>query len=178
MDEIEVPLENAQEETMHHAHHSGERWIAGVALSSAILAVLAAITAMLAGHHANEAMMDQIHASDKWAYYQAKSIKSSLMQSKIDLFGAVGQQVNPTDQEKLESYKKEMEEISAEAKEREQESEHHMSHHQVYARGVTFFQVAIAIAAIAALTRKKHFWLVGLGFGVAGSGFLAWGLLV
>jgi hypothetical protein len=44
-----------------------------VALSTAILALLAAIASLLAGEYANEAMMDQIEAADQWSYYQAKA---------------------------------------------------------------------------------------------------------
>src|ERR1700682_5014336 len=74
MEEAEVPLENLQEHVHHTAEHSGEQWISWVALSTAILAVLAAIAGLLSGKHANEAMMSQIEASDQWSYYQAKSI--------------------------------------------------------------------------------------------------------
>jgi len=34
------------------------------------------------------------------------------------------------------------------------------------------FQIAIAIAAISALTRKPKFWIVSLIFGVVGCAFL------
>ncbi|HKS31875.1 MAG TPA: DUF4337 family protein, partial [Chthoniobacterales bacterium] len=72
MEEAEVPLEHLHEEVHHHAEHNSEKWISGVALSTAILAVLAAIAALLSGSHANEAMMEQIEAADQWAFYQAK----------------------------------------------------------------------------------------------------------
>lgn len=55
-DEIEVPTEHLHEHIEHMAHHSGEKWLVFVALSSALLAVLAATSALLAGHHANEAI--------------------------------------------------------------------------------------------------------------------------
>ena len=178
VEEIEVPLENAQEETMHHAEHSRERWVSWVALSSAVLAALAAITSLLAGHDANEAMIEQIQASNQWSYYQAKSIKASVTTSKIDLLGAVGKPVPDADQQKLEGYQDQMKEIQEKAEERQHSAEAHMARHQVYARGVTMFQVAIAVAAIAALTRKRRFWLVGLGFGAVGTAFLVQGLLM
>jgi hypothetical protein len=38
----------------------------------------------------------------------------------------------------------------------------------VFARGVTMFQIAIAIAAISALTKKRSFWVVSLVFGAVG----------
>src|SRR2546421_12707398 len=71
MEEAEVPLEHLHEEIHHHAEHGGPPWISWVALSTAILAVLAAIAGLLSGKHANEAMMSQIQASDQWGYYQA-----------------------------------------------------------------------------------------------------------
>src|SRR5437762_5698886 len=85
MEEAEVPLEHLHGQVHHSAEHSGETWISWVALSTAILAVLAAIAGLLSGKHANEAMMSQIQASDQWGYYQAKSIKASVLDAKIAL---------------------------------------------------------------------------------------------
>ncbi|HET6887226.1 MAG TPA: DUF4337 family protein, partial [Candidatus Udaeobacter sp.] len=51
--------------------------------------------------------------------------------------------------------------------------------HEVFARGVTMFQIAIAIAPISALTRRRKFWIVSLLFGGVGCVFLAsrsWGV--
>jgi hypothetical protein len=39
------------------------------------------------------------------------------------------------------------------------------------------FQIAIAIAAVSALTRKRRFWFVSLVFGLAGLVFLVLGLV-
>ena len=66
MEEAEVPLEHLHEQTHETAKHSGERWLSGVALSTAILAVLAAIASLLSGEHANEPMLSQIEASSQW----------------------------------------------------------------------------------------------------------------
>lgn len=72
----------------------------------------------------------------------------------------------------------EPDEIASEAKELENSSRAHMEHHVIFARGVTLFQVAIAIAAIAVLTKRRRFWMVALAFGVGGLGFLLQGLLL
>src|SRR5438034_5565392 len=85
MEEAEVPLEHLQEHVHRSAEHSGAAWISWVALSTAILAVLAAIAGLLSGKHVNEAMMNQIEASDQWSYYQAKSIKAAVLDAKIAL---------------------------------------------------------------------------------------------
>ncbi len=144
MEEAEVPLEHLQEHVHHSAEHGGPPWISWVALSTALLAVLAAITGLLSGKHANEAMMNQIEASDRWSYYQAKSIKAAVLDAKIAL--------------------------SAMHKEADAKSNFHK--HEVFARGVTMFQIAIAIAAISALTKRPRFWIVSLFFGGIGCVFL------
>lgn len=182
MGELEAPTEQLEEQVHHHVEHGGghgkEGWAAWVALSSALLAVFAAVTAMLGNHHANEMMIEQIQASDQWAYYQAKGIKGSVLSAKIELLEAFGKSVTDKDRGKIDEYKKDQEKIFAEAKEKEHKSSIHLAHHVVYARGVTMFQVAIGVAAIAILTRRRKFWFVGLGFGLIGLTFLIQGLLL
>ncbi len=178
MEEIEVPVEQVQEELHHQAEHSRDRWVSRVALSSALFAALAAVAALLAGHHSNEAMIEQIQASDRWSHYQAKSIKSSVLSTRMAIFEALGKPVSEKDSEKLKEYQKEQDEISTEAKEKEHVSAHHLAIHQVLARSVTFFQVAIALAAISVLTKRRRFWYVSLLFGAVGAGSLIHSLFI
>ena len=82
MSELEAPTEAIAENLHHHVHENSTHhheesvisatkgWISHAALSSAIVAVLAAVAAMIGNHDANEAMMKQIQASDQWSYYQ------------------------------------------------------------------------------------------------------------
>lgn len=172
MEEAEVPLEGLHEEIHHRAEH-GERWISWVALSTAILAVLAAIAGLLSGMHANEAMMSQIESSDQWAYYQAKGIKAAVLDAKISLSGNGTEE----DKTKAERYQDEQKEIQKEANAKQNEAKSNFQQHEILARGVTMFQIAIAIAAISALTKKRRFWIVSLFFGIAGSVFLIQGLM-
>src|SRR5919205_3056577 len=137
MEEAEVPLENLHEEIHHRAEHGGERWISWVALSTAILAVLAAIAGLLSGMHANEAMMSQIESSDQWSYYQAKSIKASVLDAKI----ALANSPNEADAQKRDRYEKEQEEIRKEAEAKQTEAKTHFHQHEILARGVTMFQI-------------------------------------
>src|SRR2546425_8847023 len=174
MEEAEVPLEHLHEHVHHSAEHSGAAWISWVALSTAILAVLAAIAGLLSGKHANEAMMSQIEASDQWNYYQAKSIKASVLDAKMSLATAVEEK----DRAKAERYEKEQEEIKSEAEHKQAEAKTNFHQHEVFARGVAMFQIAIAIAAISALTKKRRFWIVSLLFGAVGCIFLALGAMV
>jgi hypothetical protein len=179
MEETEVPTEGLQEEIHHHATHgsASQNWFSHVALSSALLAALAAVSALLSGHHANDAMLEQLRSSDHWSYYQAKSIKSSVLSTRIAILQAIGHPAPESDVEKLKEYENEQKEISVEAKKAEEGSRIHFSAHEVFARAVTFFQIAIAIGAISVLTRRKRFFMVSLGAGLIGLGFLIQGLL-
>jgi hypothetical protein len=178
MEEIEVPLEQVHEHIHEQAHHAKESWISRVALATAFLAAFAAVSALMAGHHANEAMIDQIKASDSWSHYQAKSIKAEIVATRTALLEQMGKRVPAEDLSRAEKYKEEQNEISKSAQEESASAGHHLRVHQILARSVTFFQVAIAIAAIAVLTRRKHFFWMGVGFGLVGVCMFCQGLLV
>jgi hypothetical protein len=168
MEEAEVPLEHLQERVQESAERNAASWISWVALSTALLAVLAAIAGLLSGKHANEAMVSQIEASDRWSYYQAKSIKAAVLDAKM----ALAATSSVTDKENIARYQEEESQIKSEAERKESEAKTNFHRHEVYARGVTMFQIAIAIAAISALTRKRRFWIVSLLFGSIGCIFL------
>lgn len=184
-EEIEVPTEHLHESLKEaaerHEHGGGEgegpSWIGRVALTAAILAVTAAIAALLAGHHANEAMIEQMKATDQWAFYQAKGIKATQVETKLDILRALGKDPREEDHKKFERYKEEQKEIEEKAKEMEHSSEHHMQRHVILARAVTGFQVAIALSAVSVLSRKKVVWLVSLALGAIGTIFLVQGLI-
>ena len=177
-EEIEVPLENVHEKIseLHHEAEGGS-WTRYIAVSTAFLAVLAAVGSLQAGKYINEAILeknDQIgsitKASDKWSYYQAKGIKALIVAKD-----------NPRESER---YKKEQEKISEEAKELEKEANHagqtaaaFVTRHEHFALSVSLFQIAIALSAIAALMRQRRLWLVSLAAGAIGVALLLYGFV-
>jgi hypothetical protein len=172
MEDPEVPTEHLHEEIHHHAEHSREKWVLGVALSSALLAGFAAVASLMAGHHANEAMMSQIESTDQWSYYQSRGIKETALTSKADILSAMGKPVPGADQEKVVEYQREKEQIAKKAEDLEKEAQTHLRTHEVLASGVTMFQIAIAVGAISVLIRSRAFWLASLVVGVVGIAFL------
>ena len=167
MEDQEVPIEQVHEDIHRHSHGRDD-WTMGVALTTALLAVCAAIGAMLAGHYANESMLEQMQSSNQWNYYQAKSVKENVLRSKMDLLEAFGKPASDKDLEKLTEYKHEQEEIRTEADKLTKESAHHMHLHSRIARSVTLFQVAIGVSAISVLTGRRIFWFAGIASGIAG----------
>ena len=179
MESPEVPLESSQEAITHHASHAGgQRWILGVALTAALLAVCAAIAALMAEHCANEAMIEQIQCSDQWNFYQAKGIKANVLATKMELRRDLGKAEDAEDASQLKEYRKEQRAIKKEAKDWSAESAQHLQVHHALAPAVTMFQVAIAVSAISVLTGRKWFWLVSIVFGLVGVGFLVKGILL
>ena len=177
MDEIEVPTEHLHEKLQESALESAERWIMKVALTAALLAVFAAITALLAGHHANEAMIEQVKSSDQWAYYQAKGIKLAVLESKMEMLASLDKKPSAKDEDKMKKYILEQKDIDTKALAYGESSEQHLTVHNTLAKGVTLFQISIAICAISALTRKKWLWYASMILGLAGLVFLGLGIL-
>jgi hypothetical protein len=170
MSEIEDPTESLHEHIHESAHHAAEegknKWIVYVALTTAVIAVLSAIAGLYASHYADESMLTQIHASDQWAYYQAKGIKTDVIISQNKMLVAMGKTPDTADVAKIKANKKQQEETSKEAKAAEKESHEFVAKHDKLARSVTLFQIAIAIGAIAILVKKRLYWFVSLGFAV------------
>ena len=156
-----------------------------IALMTAILSTVGAMISYQSGSNQNEAMflknqsiLKQAEASDQWAYYQSKSTKSHL----DDAAAALAQTPELkayflADKTKQDAQKNEIEKeakkLQAESRKLGEESEAKLRPHEKMALGLTFVQVAVALAAITILTRKR--WLVwgALGSAFAGIGIAA-----
>jgi uncharacterized protein DUF4337 len=173
------------EEATEHAVEAAEdrsRWIVFLSFSTAIIAVFAAIAALESGTYSNEALIQkseallaQTKASDEWAYYQAKSVKATIYAAEAASWNRTNPEVAEKDRAEAARYGEEEQEISKAATELEKEvkkntelSDKSMEHHHRFAYSVTMFQISIALAAVAALSRQKSVWFAGLFIGVVG----------
>ena len=170
MEEIEVPTEHLHETIEDRVEEAVEKkekkGMMAIAISTALMAVFAALSSLVAGHHSDEAVLEQIHASDQWAYYQAKGIKMEIQ----SLSNNADKDANTA------RYKSEQAEIKKEAEADETASHMHLEHHAVLARAVTLFQISIAISAIAILTKKRLLWIAGLCISCVGLFYFISGL--
>jgi hypothetical protein len=171
MEEIEVPTEHLHEtieerveEAIEKKEKSGSMYIA---ISTALMAVFAALASLMAGHHSDEAVIDQIQASDQWALYQAKGIKAEI-RAMVPAPGA---------DTAIAHYKEDQKTSQESAREHEKASKDHLESHSVLARAVTMFQISIAISAIAILTKRKPLWWVSICISGVGLWFFVSGLL-
>ncbi len=169
-------------EVEHVAQHGGDEFTSKLAVLTAILSTVGAIFGYMGGHsqnaallYKNEASIQKTSASNQWNYYQAKSNKQNLAELSVILTTGEAQEKF---KQAVERYKKEKEEIKAEAeileqaaKKADKESELEMHVHERWALATTLLQVAIALAAITLLTRKK--WLLGGVYGASAFGVIA-----
>jgi hypothetical protein len=190
-EQIDQRLEEHEHEHGHgHGHGHGDgharpqvaTWVRYLSLSTAMIAVFAAVASLLSGSNSNEAILEkseamlrQSEASDQWAYYQAKSVKQKLSEdealivkdSRPELHARFAADAQRYDGEtkKIEDKARELERQVVESNER---SKQLMERHHRFAISVTLLQIAIALSAIAALTRRRTLWYTGLGVSVAG----------
>ena len=167
--EAEENIAEIQDKITDEASETRNNLLTKIALTTAMLAAFAAVTSYLAGERGDEAMFDQIKASDQWAFYQAKSIKNSITTTKIEILQTLSnKEPSEKDLEQIKRYKKEMDEIQKDAKEKQDKSEHRLEQRKILANAITLFQISIAIGAISAVTRKKALWVASGCFGTIG----------
>jgi hypothetical protein len=183
-------VHGAHDHTLEHAtehagaHGGGVDTLAGrVAVLSAVLATLGALMTFAGGDtqanaqlFKNSASIAKTRANDQWNYYEAKGVKRNL----AEVAGILSSKPDKAAdfKETAIRYRKEQDDIKAKAEAFEEEvkelnhrSDEEMHRHHRWAVGATAMQIAIALSAIALLSRKV--WLlyaVGV-VGVIGSVF-------
>jgi hypothetical protein len=136
--------------------------------------------------------MSQTQASDQWAYFQSKSIKSYIYEMQKDKLQlelkaagkmpprVVAEYVKKIDEyeKKTNKYEAEKNEIQAEAKRFEQVRNDAQKHSQIFGIAVIYLQIAILLSSIAALIKKKLVWLLGVSIGLVGIVYFLNGFLL
>ncbi|MFP5214065.1 MAG: DUF4337 domain-containing protein [Acidobacteriota bacterium] len=169
-----------------------EPWLNYLALTTVILAVCAALSTFKGGSYSTRSVLSQSMASDQWAFYQAKSLKSYLyeiqkeemecdlkakdvsmpetgveaLKTRIDSYG-----------QRIAKYDAEKAEIMKQAKALEDLRDDAQRHQSSFGMAVIFLQIAILLSSIAALLKKKPVWYLGLVVGVGGIVYFADGFL-
>lgn len=143
-----------------------------VSFTTALIAALAAITSLIMTRHGGRATADLVQASSSWNYYQAKSVKSYILSSEEHLLQAMGKPIASETAAKLAEIETDKQKIKATAEAYTLRSQENGRLSGILGNAVTLFQIAIANAAIAALAKRVGFWLVSVGLGLAGLGFV------
>jgi hypothetical protein len=164
------------------AEEKKEPWLNYLALTTIIFAVCATLSTLKGGGFSTRSVLSQSEASNQWAYYQAKSIKGyvyELQKEKFEMDLKTIKSMPPAlaadydkriagYREKIDRYEKEKEEIKKKAEELEKRRDDAQTHSGAFGMAAMFLQIAILLSSIAALMKRRLFWLIGMGAGVFG----------
>lgn len=161
------------------AEEKKEKWLNYLALSTVILAVCATLSTFKGGGFSTRSLMNQSKASDQWAFYQSKSLKSYIFEMQCDnlelqkdaVKGDVEQKYEDKInyyKEKIKQYEKEKAEIKQSAENFEKERDLNKEHSTIFGIAVVFLQVSILLSSIAALIKKKMIWYLSMIVGCFG----------
>jgi hypothetical protein len=154
-----------------------DRWMTWVALTTAVMAVLAAITTLYMGKYSSRAILLQGQETNQWGYYQAKSIKSYLYEIQTEFMDmerlegeSKAKKVNSQQFEKaltrykdaIKRYDKEKTEIKAKGDELAKQKVVAQERGGNYGYALIFLQIGLMLSSIAALTKRKVLWYFGM----------------
>jgi hypothetical protein len=157
-----------------------EAWTKGAGVSVVVVAVLAAVATQWGGKYStrtltalNDATYFQARASDQWSFYQAKSIKQNLYEVAVEQ-----EQANPSDKtagivasldakvakfaEEKETIKKGAEQLETDRLKARKLAGEWSTRGSGMGLAVSIYQIAIAIASIAMLMKRRPYWYVSL----------------
>ena len=192
-EEIEIETDQLQE-TIDELHKEREdrakegkesSWTRYISLTTAFLAVIAAVAALQAGSLANESLiaknesiLHQAQASDQWNYYQSAGIKSNSAKHTAAILdalpghapdaGKIWEKESAKYDQRKEKAMDDAKEFEKKRDEKAEEASSMLKHHEIFALCVTCTQVAIALSAIAALTKRRGVWYISMLAGVVG----------
>lgn len=174
--ELKASVEESVERALE-AERKETGWTVYLSLSTAIIAVFAAVASLESGANSNdaileknEAVLNQSQASDQWALYQAKVIRATVVNGESEFADASNPALAAKLRDEGAHLKSEQAPLQDRARGLEAQVEQHnaraerlLHRHHRFAIAVTLFQIAVALCAIAALIKKKPLWLVALG---------------
>lgn len=152
---------SATEELQEHAQEAKEPFDKRVAATMAIIAATLAVVSVSGQIMIAHELLFQAKAADRWAQYQAKSIRRFSAESTRDLLTS-----SKSDQaliakygQAMEHYKKDSEDISKIAEGFEQDSETAGAKAMRLHFGEVFLEVAIVFSSLAILTKRDFvYW--------------------
>jgi hypothetical protein len=196
---LQETIEGLQEEQKERAETDRRTvWKGYMAMTTAVLAVFAALGALRAGALVNEAGMNRMKASDAWNEYQADRTKDHFYRIRAqELFNAgvkppVGALKESSEDDlkplslsdwlgvcirEVRDERVKEDRLAHDARELEEQSERQWHLHHRFTISVTLIQVAIALGAVAALSRSNLVWALSLLVGGVGIFFFANGML-
>ena len=178
MADIEVPNPEELEELR------AKGFTRRVALTTALFAVMLAITSLGGNNAMKEMLLAQQEASNQWAFYQSKVSREQLCKTNKELVGAIllerGPSMRPEAKSKYETLRKSFEveeeryrnekgKIEEEAKHSETDRDVNRQKDPYFDFAEVLLQIAIVLASISILSGIRLVFYFSIGAAVIGS---------
>ena len=162
------------------AEPKNEKWLNWMPATTVLFAVCATLSTFKGGGFSNKSVLSQTKASDQWAFYQAKSVKSYLCEiqkENLELAKHESKDANYVSDlnnrieaynTKIKNYDKEKEDITQKAKALENQQLETKQHADAFGMGVIFLQISILLSSIGALVKKRPLWYLSIAVGLFG----------
>jgi Domain of unknown function (DUF4337) len=190
-----MPERYSATEALEHVEHTREllersenamlRW---VPLLAAVLAIFAGLSSLYAGRLTeetltlkNEAVLNEVKASDLWNEYQAESLKAHVYDAAAS--GATDKAVRAQFRKTVSQYRDEQKPLLKDAKSHEAERDKALTESDTAQRrkavfdiALALFEVSIVLTSIAAMLKRRHMFVLAAAGGIAGLAFALYGL--
>jgi Domain of unknown function (DUF4337) len=179
--ELKESVESSVERALEFEREKSA-WTVYLSLSTALIAVFAAVASLESGANSNDAILEkneavlcQSRASDQWALYQAKAVRAAIASGESEFSLATTPALAGKFRDEAARLRAEQTSLETKARSLEGSVDEHNSkaerlleRHHHFAVSVTLFQIAVALCAIAALTKRKALWIVALAASAVG----------
>jgi hypothetical protein len=161
-----------------------EKWMNYMAITTVLIAVCATFSTFKGGGYSTKSLLNQTLASDQWAFFEAKSLKSYIFEMQKDnlelQMGMISK--SPASQDMLDKYQKKVDVYSKKLKQYEEdkadikktangfeaERDDCKKHSSAFGIAVIFLQISILLSSISALAKKHYIYYLSLIVGAAG----------
>ena len=174
----QTPTEPNDSTTAHEPLAKSHRWHEHIPRTTAALAVLAAVSSGQYTGQFSRTILAQAEVSDKWSYYQAKSIKRHLTQSQVEFSRALAQghpemmaQLADFEAKNVDTAKKydaDLVQIQVEARKLEEEKLRHEKQGDRFQFAFVILQMGVVLSTVAASARRRELWIFAILCGVIG----------
>jgi len=172
--------EIVMEDIVEHKQESRSKkqgWELWVALSASLLAVLSAMTALLASFTSDEAALALSNQSDYVLYAEGVDTSHTVLKTKLDLLASMGKPAAAEDIEELNQMEEQGKAFRERSEVYEEEASYVFKTHDSLAIAVTLFQMTMLLGGVAVMVDRVAIWRFSLVFSAIGLIYLIRGLM-